>query len=226
MKIISCNGIVLDKHFIGESDQWITLFSDSLGKIKLLLKGIRKSKKREQIAVDTLNLSKFIIVKKEDHYTVSKFELMENFENVKSDLIKISLAVYLLKILNLTLLEGESDRKIFKLSIKTLKFIEESQEYWKQYLCVSYFMFAILRSQGLLNLEKMEFLENIEYNEGIERELLLNTLSDRMKANIEKMGSLEKIEAERESFNLILLMEKLLNGKLEINLNFKKYFLG
>lgn len=226
MKIISCSGIVIDKTSVGESDQLITLFSDSLGKTTLLLKGIRKSRKREQIAVDTLSFSKFILIKKEEYYNVSKFELIEEFGQIKSDLAKISLALYLLKILNLCFLEGEIDRKIYKLIIKTLKFIEESQEYWKQYLCVSYFIFMILYTHGLVNIEKMEFLEKLEYNVGIEKELLLNTLSNKMAENLKKLASLENEEAEKEAFNQIIILEKLLNKELEIGLNIRKYFLG
>lgn len=48
MKLFDCRGIIINKRDFGEADRYITIFTENFGKISVLLKGIRKSKTREQ----------------------------------------------------------------------------------------------------------------------------------------------------------------------------------
>ncbi len=64
MEQFEVEGLVIDKIDIGESDRIITLFEKSRGKIKVLIKGIRKSKNREIYATDPLVLGSYKLKKK------------------------------------------------------------------------------------------------------------------------------------------------------------------
>ena len=46
MKFIETKGLIIKKVDFGEGDRIITVFSENFGKIDLLVRGIRKSKKR------------------------------------------------------------------------------------------------------------------------------------------------------------------------------------
>ena len=46
MKFIKTKGLIIKKVDFGEGDRIITVFSENFGKIDLLVRGIRKSKKR------------------------------------------------------------------------------------------------------------------------------------------------------------------------------------
>ena len=79
MKIIKTEGIVLKKKDINEADVILTIFTESLGKIDCLIHGIRKSKKREKIAINPMNISEITLYKKSNYYTIKEIELKKFF---------------------------------------------------------------------------------------------------------------------------------------------------
>lgn len=64
INFITDEGIVINKTDFGEADRYVTVFTKNFGKIIFFIKGIRKSKKREVSAVDTLTYSSFTFIKK------------------------------------------------------------------------------------------------------------------------------------------------------------------
>ena len=48
-------GIIIAKKDIEEADRYITIFMEDYGKVSTVIKGIRKSKKRDKTAVDILS---------------------------------------------------------------------------------------------------------------------------------------------------------------------------
>lgn len=226
MKIVSSECIILDRNNINEADLIITIFSESFGKIKTLLKGVRKSKKREQAALDILVKSKFILIKKDEYYTVSKFELLDNYEKIKKNLDKIYLSMYTLEIINKSILEGENNRKIYKLAIKVFEYIEKEEVFWKNSLCVSYFLFKTIENMGLLDFDAKKFSELPQEKTSIGQNLINNSFSDKMRDNIKLLEKLDQDSAEKEVFYFIYDMEKYINEQVDIGLNLKKYLLG
>lgn len=226
MKIVSSEGIILDKYNINEADLMITIFSESFGKIKTLLKGVRKSKKREQAALDILVKSKFILIKKDEYYTVSKFELLDNYEKIKKNLSKIYLSLYILETINRSILEGESSRKIYKLVIKTFEYLEEEEIFWKKILCVSYFIFKIVEYIGLLDSDSKKFSQDPKEKTSLGQEMTNNIFSNKMRENIKLLEEVTIEIAEKEALHLIFDIEKYINEQSEIGLNLKKYLLG
>lgn len=226
MKIVNSEGIIIDRYNINEADLGVTIFSESFGKIKTVLKGVRKSKKREQAALDIMVKSKFILIKKEEYYTVSKFELLDNFEEIKKDLHKIYVSLYILEVVNRSMLEGENGRKIYRLMVKTLKYLERENTSWKGVLCISYFLFKMVEHMGLLDLNGKKFSQNLEEKTPVGQKLINNIFSDKMRENIGFLEGLDEGEAEKEVFQLIYDIEKYMNEQTDIGLNLKKYLLG
>lgn len=226
MKIVSSECIIIDRYSINEADLMITIFSESFGKIKTLLKGVRKSKKREQAALDTLVKSRFILVKKDEYFTVSKFELIENYEEIKRNLDKIYLSLYVLEIINRSILEGESNRKIYKLSIKTFEYLEKERVLWKCNLCVAYFLFKVIENMGLLDFEEKRFSQNPQEKTSVGQNLINNSFSDKMRDNIKLLEDLDEDLAKKEVLEFIWDMEKYINEQVDLGLNLKKYLLG
>ncbi|MGL5964017.1 MAG: DNA repair protein RecO [Fusobacteriaceae bacterium] len=225
MKIVSSEGIIIDRYNINDADLMVTIFSESFGKIKTVLKGVRKSKTREQAAVDTLVKSKFIFIKKDEHYTVSKFELLDNFERLKKNLDKLYLAIYILEVINKTMFEGDMSREIYRLSIKTLKYLEKEDIFWKENLCVSYFIFKVISYMGFLNLNDKKFSESLENKTEIGQQLVKNIFSNRMKENIAVLEKINNSEAEKEVFKFMFDIENYINNHMDVGLSLKKYLL-
>ena len=106
IKFINDNGIVINKRDFGEADRYVSVFTENFGKLVFLLKGIRKSKKRELSSVDILTLSKFTFYRKGENYTVSSFNEVDSYLEIKSDLDNLGIALYILAILNEILVEN------------------------------------------------------------------------------------------------------------------------
>ena len=66
--LIKIEGIIINKRDINDFDKIVTVFTGSFGKIDVLLKGIRKSRKRDKIGADILSLSRMVVYKKENSY--------------------------------------------------------------------------------------------------------------------------------------------------------------
>ncbi len=198
MKIIELQGLVIDKKNYGEADVWLTVLSENYGKINFVVKGIRKSKKREQSAVDILALSKFILVKKEENYSLSKFELVDSYEEIKKDIDKISIALYIMFILNNFMIE----KTLYNLALKTLDFMKVEDELAKNIFVLNYFLIKLAKYEGILE------------------ESFLKEMS-------EKLNKFKSEEASAEKFvEVVYDIERYINKNTEIKLNFKNYRLG
>ncbi|WP_297487745.1 DNA repair protein RecO, partial [uncultured Cetobacterium sp.] len=107
MNFLKTKGIVIKKNDFGEADRYITIFSEEYGKLELFIKGIRKSKKRNQSSADLLTLSEFTFYKKNNSLILSSIDSIEYFYDIKNDLEKLEIASYILSIVNEIVLYGE-----------------------------------------------------------------------------------------------------------------------
>ena len=129
IKFINDNGIVINKRDFGEADRYVSVFTENFGKLVFLLKGIRKSKKRELSSVDILTLSKFTFYRKGENYAVSSFNEVDSYLEIKSDLDNLGIALYILAILNEILVENNRKKSLYNITIKTLNYLKESEKY-------------------------------------------------------------------------------------------------
>jgi len=214
MKIAKITGLVINKNDYGEADRIITVFTKEKGKISMILKGIRKSKKRDKYASDILVISDFVIYERENINIVSKLELKESFLELKKDLFKINIAIYILKIINLIFMENEHSQKIYILTEKALIYIEKTEDKIKILILILYYITTLIKNEGLeVKIYEKGFNFNLEYGK-IEE--------DQKKFSI-KLKKIEKIIIYliyKKKIDLILT----LNPSKETLLNIINYF--
>ena len=91
-------GIIIAKKDIEEADRYITIFMEDYGKASTVIKGIRKSKKRDKTAVDILSLTEFQFYKKNDSLIISNFSTIKDYIGIKSNIDKINMVFYIFSI--------------------------------------------------------------------------------------------------------------------------------
>lgn len=226
MNFFKIKGIVIKKIDFGEADRIITIFSENLGKVEVLVKGIRKSKKREISAVEILSYSEFTLYRKDEKYILSSVDLLEYFLEIRSDLEKVEVVSYILNLINKIIFPGEKKRELFQRIKSSLEFIKENEKVLNYYLILRMLIW-IIKTEGLSIQEKgVKYLDiatssiiDINLENGIELE-----------KNIYKLITLkskkEDINNEEELIEAILLCEKYLNYHLDIKLNFVKHLFG
>ena len=221
-------GIIIAKKDIEEADRYITIFMEDYGKVSTVIKGIRKSKKRDKTAVDILSLTDFQFYKKNDSLIISNFSTVKDYIGIKSDIDKINIAFYIFSILNQILVENGRNRKIYEVLEKTLDYLNTSNDERKNYLLILFFLNTLIKEEGIsienANIEELQIeiqtQRKVEIDDNVKK-ILQYLFEDNLKAviNDEKY----KVDYIRKA---ILVLENYINFHLDTNINAQKILWG
>ena len=224
MIFLKNKGIIISKKDIEEADRYITVFMEDYGKVSTIVKGIRKSKRRDKTAADILSLTEFQFYRKNDNIIISSFNSVKNYQNIKSDIDKINLAFYIFSILNQILVENGRNRKLYDLLEKTLDFLENSKDERKNYLLVLFFLYNIIKEEGISiegDLRELEVGERPKILSKELKEILEYLFDDNLKVVIENEEY--KLDTIKEA---ILKLEKYINFNLDTYIDAQKILWG
>ena len=222
-------GIVKSKKDIEEADRYITIFMEDYGKVSTVIKGIRKSKKRDKTAVDILSLTDFQFYKKNDSLIISNFSTIKDYIGIKSDIDKINIVFYIFSILNQILVENGRNRKIYEVLEKTLNYLDLSNDERKNYLLILYFLYIIIKEEGI-SIENNNDMEELQVEVQTQRKV---EIDDNVKKILEYLFKDNlKVVINDEKYKIdyikkaILVLENYINFNLDININAKKILWG
>jgi len=221
MIFLKGKGIIIAKKDIEEADRYITIFMEDYGKVSTVIKGIRKSKKRDKTAVDILSLTDFQFYKKNENLVISSFSTVKDYIGIKSDIDKINIAFYIFSVLNQILVENGRNRKIYEVLEKTLDYLNNSNDERKNYLLILFFLNTIIKEEGI-SIENNTDIEEIQTGIGNDTKKILQYLfEDNLKVviNDEKY----KIDYVKKA---ILVLENYINFNLDTNINAQKILWG
>ena len=221
MIFLKGKGIIIAKKDIEEADRYITIFMEDYGKVSTVIKGIRKSKKRDKTAVDILSLTDFQFYKKNENLVISSFSTVKDYIGIKSDIDKINIAFYIFSVLNQILVENGRNRKIYEVLEKTLDYLNNSNDERKNYLLILFFLNTIIKEEGI-SIENNTDIEEIQTGIGNNTKKILQYLfEDNLKVviNDEKY----KIDYVKKA---ILVLENYINFNLDTNINAQKILWG
>lgn len=229
MKFIKTKGLIIKKVDFGEGDRIITIFSENFGKIDLLVRGIRKSKKRDQSSVDLLTLSNFTFYKKGDNFILNTIDSIDFFYDLKKDIEKLEIVSYILSIINEIVLPGERKKEFFQRIEKALYFIIKSDNY-NNFIMVLKMMNWIIKNEGyrinILGEKYFSISESVIRDFGDDKVIPLKRDLFEVLANVEKKVSNNKKVELSTLIDAIILYEKYINYHLDTKLNLKKHLFG
>ena len=229
MKFIKTKGLIIKKVDFGEGDRIITIFSENFGKIDLLVRGIRKSKKRDQSSVDLLTLSNFTFYKKGDNFILNTIDSIDFFYDLKKDIEKLEIVSYILSIINEIVLPGERKKEFFQRIEKALYFIIKSDNY-NNFIMVLKMMNWIIKNEGyrinILGEKYFSISESVITDFGDDKVIPLKRDLFEVLANVEKKVSDNKKVELSTLIDAIILYEKYINYHLDTKLHLKKHLFG
>lgn len=125
-------GIILTTRPFKESSLFCSVFTKKFGKIKVLAKGARRPKSKFCGTLEPFSLDEIIFYKRElkEIYTLSDAVIINNFEKIRSSVIKVNAAQILCEFFEKTLAPGEKEEKDYNLLLfflKKLPAIDESK---------------------------------------------------------------------------------------------------
>jgi len=128
--IIKTEAVVLSKLNYGDTSSIVSLFTETDGKLSVIIKGGRGPKSKNGKIIDPLNYLQVIIYKKvsRDIQVLSDANLISHFVNIKEDLDATKYGFAIIELIKNLTAEHESNSKLFRGLIKILNMIDDKQE--------------------------------------------------------------------------------------------------
>jgi DNA repair protein RecO (recombination protein O) len=142
--IIKCRGLVLKTFPFKESSLIVSLLSDRLGKLKLMVKGVRRPRSRICGAMEPFNLDEVIFHKREfkELYNLSDAMILDSFDEIRKDPRKVNAALVLCEFYEKTLPAEEQDGSAFALLLSFLKKLRTTNDSTIRSLVISHLLKA------------------------------------------------------------------------------------
>ena len=113
-------GIVLKRTNIGEADKIITLFTKHSGKLRLVAKGVRKTKSRKAGSLEPFNQVQLQIAKGRNLDLITETQIIDSPQSWRKNLLKVAVAYYLCELVDKLTADGQVHKNVFDLLGKTL----------------------------------------------------------------------------------------------------------
>ncbi|MFZ7119897.1 MAG: DNA repair protein RecO [Eubacteriaceae bacterium] len=138
MALEKASGIVIKKTNLGDNDLIITIFTKEKGKIQVVAKGAKKVKSKFIGSTQLFSYSNFVYYTGKSFNYLSQSELIESFYNIRKDLEKLSVATYLIEIINLAFEEEDKDERVLNLVLYSLNTINRLKIKSSKYILLAY----------------------------------------------------------------------------------------
>lgn len=126
LRIVKVDGIVLSDTNYSESSKILNVYTKDYGKIGIISKGCRNFKSKLRSVSTKLTYGEFNIYYKEDGLsTLISIDVIDEFINIKKDLLKISYVTYLVDLVGQVIKENNNN-EIYDILISAIKKINTS----------------------------------------------------------------------------------------------------
>lgn len=114
LSIFKSKAIVIKAFDFKESDKLIWLFTEKLGKISVIVKGAKKSKSKLLSLTLPFCFGDYVLFRGKNLYTLNEGEIINSFQSLLNNLDSLTYASYLCELIDIAMVEEESNRELFK----------------------------------------------------------------------------------------------------------------
>lgn len=107
-----------------ESDKIVWLFTEKLGKVSTVARGAKKSKSKLLPLTLPFCFSDFVLFRGKNMYSLNEGDIITSFQSLLNDLNSLTAASYLCELIDIALIEEESNRELFKELISCFYLLE------------------------------------------------------------------------------------------------------
>jgi DNA repair protein RecO (recombination protein O) len=128
--IVHTEGIVLKTMDFRETSRIATFFTKEFGKVKGVMKGIRKDQRKFGSSVDKFSVNDIVYYRysRSDLHLISQCDLKEFFFKVREDYNRNVAANYMLELVDSIMPVEEANHKIYNLMLSFLRSLEDAVE--------------------------------------------------------------------------------------------------
>ena len=122
MPVQKTKAIVLGYHPLGEADRIVVFYTEDFGKVRAVARGARKVKNRLCGRLEILTYGDLVFFERidKDLHIVNSFDIIEPFQGLREDLLKIAYCSYLAELIQQVGTEGEAEADIFDLTLNIM----------------------------------------------------------------------------------------------------------
>jgi DNA repair protein RecO (recombination protein O) len=145
--------IVLKTADLKENDKLVWLFTEKLGKISAVAKGAKKNRSKFLSLTLPFCFGEFVVFKGKSLYTINEGEVVNSFQSLLNDLDSLTYSSYLCELIDISQIEEESNRELFKELIKVF-YLMENKALDLDLLCRAFEVKLLMASGYNFNLEQ------------------------------------------------------------------------
>jgi DNA repair protein RecO (recombination protein O) len=139
------DALILKHMDYGEADRILIVFSKEQGKVRAIAKGVRKLHSRKAGHLEPFTHSRIFLARGRDMPIITQAQTIDTFNGLRSDLVKIGYASYVIELLERFSSEDGENYSLFNLLIDTLMRLERSEDLFNPVL---YYELHLLALQG------------------------------------------------------------------------------
>lgn len=119
MTEIKKNGLVIQERDLAENDKLLTILVERYGKMYVVAKGVKSVRNRHMSSCQLFSYASFGLRKRGNYYYITDSDLIESYYDIRTDILKLSLASFVCDVVNDVVQEGNEEDAILKLALNT-----------------------------------------------------------------------------------------------------------
>jgi DNA repair protein RecO (recombination protein O) len=129
MGLYDTDAIVLRHYELGEADKIIVLFSKQRGKVRVVAKGVRKTKSTLAAGLEPFTHNHILVYQgNSDLGNLSQCDIEDSFSELRNDFTKMSYGSYVSELVNELTVDDNPNQNLFKLVLLTYRLLASSDK--------------------------------------------------------------------------------------------------
>jgi len=122
-RIYKTEAIVLRQNSLGEADRIVTLYTPLNGKVRAVARGVRRPKSKLSGHLELLNRVKVSLARGRNLDIVSEAEVVKGYRQIRSDLNRITKAIYMAELVDNFSVENAPNQPLFDLALEFMEWL-------------------------------------------------------------------------------------------------------
>lgn len=127
-RVYRCDGIVLRRMDLGETDRILTILTDRFGKIRTIAKGVRKPSARLAAHLELFAQTRLVLSRGRDLDVVTGAETMALHPGLRDDLTALGVASHCVELVDRFLLDRDQHLSVYRALVSVLNDLEDGRD--------------------------------------------------------------------------------------------------
>lgn len=124
MSLLKTQGVIIKAQDYKENDKLVWLYTEKLGKITAIARGAKRNKSKLFAITLPLCYGDYMIFKGKNLSNLQEGKIINSFQGLMGNLDKLTYSSYLCELIDIGLMDGESNRWLYKEFITTLYLLD------------------------------------------------------------------------------------------------------